>query len=403
MSDKRTAEEGRFAGLALAEEELVARVAWCYYHDGLTQNDIGERLGLPRLKISRLLAKGRQSGVIRVQINSRYEGCLALETELQQRFGLKLVRVMPALNTPPMNVRLGIGAAQSLMGVLEPGQLLAVGFGETTMSSLQHLSGFISSQQIRLVTLSGGVGPYMTGIGQLDAACSVSMIPAPLRVSSAEVAGILKRETSVRDVILAATAADVAVVGIGSVNQRRDATILRSGYISEGEQLMYARKGAVGDILGYFLNAEGECVEELEIHKELLGVQLAELAQLPTIVGVAGGEEKADAIYAALKGRRINGLGRKRRQPARCWLWPDKSSPALTARQAHELPFSVRCRDRQRSRRDFRFTGQPDCRWPGRVEAPERGERAGLDGVRPRHQLAAGLSVYSAGAGARTA
>ena len=55
MSDKRTAEEGRFAGLALAEEELVARVAWCYYHDGLTQNDIGERLGLPRLKISRLM------------------------------------------------------------------------------------------------------------------------------------------------------------------------------------------------------------------------------------------------------------------------------------------------------------------------------------------------------------
>ena len=41
----------------------MARVAWCYYHDGLTQNDIGERLGLPRLKISRLLEKGRQSGV----------------------------------------------------------------------------------------------------------------------------------------------------------------------------------------------------------------------------------------------------------------------------------------------------------------------------------------------------
>ena len=33
-----------------------------------------------------------------------------------------------------------------------------------------------------------------------------------------------------------------------------------------------------------------------------------ELAQLPTIIGAAGGVEKADAIYAALKGRRINGL-----------------------------------------------------------------------------------------------
>ena len=279
MSEKRITEESRYAGLALAEEELVARVAWCYYHDGLTQNDIGERLGLPRLKISRLLEKGRQSGVIRVQINSRYEGCLALETELQQRFGLKIARVLPALNTPPMNTRLGIGAAQSLMGVLEPGQLLAVGFGEATMSCLQHLSGFIGSQQVRLVTLSGGVGPYMTGIGQLDAACSVSMIPAPLRV-----------------------------VGIGAIDQRRDATILRSGYISEGEQLMYARKGAVGDILGYFLQADGKPVEGLEIHRELLGVTLDELAQLPTIVGVAGGTEKAQAIYAALIGKRINGL-----------------------------------------------------------------------------------------------
>ncbi|RXY67000.1 transcriptional regulator LsrR, partial [Klebsiella pneumoniae] len=101
---------------------------------------------------------------------------------------------------------------------------------------------------------------------------------------------------------------DAAVVGIGAIDQRRDATILRSGYISEGEQLMYARKGAVGDILGYFLQADGRPVEGLEIHRELLGVTLDELAQLPTIVGVAGGEEKAQAIYAALIGKRINGL-----------------------------------------------------------------------------------------------
>lgn len=292
----------------LAEEELLARVAWCYYHDGLTQHDIGERLGLPRLKISRLLEKGRQSGVIRVQINSRYEGCLALENALQTRFTLPLVRVLPTLDAPAMSTRLGTGAAQLLMSVLKTGQLLAVGFGETTMSCLQHLSGFLSSKQIRLVTLSGGVGSYMRGIGQLDAACHVSMIPAPLRASSSEVAKILKREPSVQDVILAATAADVAIVGIGAIRQKNEATILRSGYISEGEQLMFARKGATGDILGYFLQADGKVTADLEIHQQLLGVTLQELAQLPVIIGVAGGREKAAAIYAALQGKHINGL-----------------------------------------------------------------------------------------------
>ncbi len=98
-------------------------------------------------------------------------GCLALESELQQRFGPQDCPRAAGAQPPPMNTRLGIGAAQSLMGILQPGQLLAVGFGEATMSRLQHLSGFIGSQQVRLVTLSGGVGPYMTGIGQLDAAC----------------------------------------------------------------------------------------------------------------------------------------------------------------------------------------------------------------------------------------
>ncbi len=39
MSEKRITEENRYAGLALAEEELVARVAWCYYHDGELRNN----------------------------------------------------------------------------------------------------------------------------------------------------------------------------------------------------------------------------------------------------------------------------------------------------------------------------------------------------------------------------
>lgn len=292
----------------MAEQELLARIAWFYYHDGLTQGEIGEQLGLTRLKVSRLLEKGRQSGVIRVQINSRYEGCLELENQLMELFALRHVRVLPALPRHDMSERIGIGAAQEIMKQLQPQQLLGVGFGETAMSTLQHLSGFITSQQIRLVTLSGGVGPYMTGIGQLDAACSVSIIPAPLRASSASVATIFRQERSVQDVMLTACAADIAVVGIGSLSQKREATIMRSGYISEGEQLLFGRKGAVGDILGYFMQRSGELTESMPIHQELIGVSLRDLNNIPQVIGVAGGVEKAEAILAALAGKHINAL-----------------------------------------------------------------------------------------------
>ncbi|STI12736.1 putative sugar-binding regulatory protein [Escherichia coli] len=174
------------------EEEQVARIAWFYYHDGLTQSEISDRLGLTRLKVSRLLEKGHQSGIIRVQINSRFEGCLEYETQLRRQFSLQHVRVIPGLADADVGGRLGIGAAHMLMSLLQPQQMLAIGFGEATMNTLQRLSGFISSQQIRLVTLSGGVGSYMTGIGQLNAACSVNIIPAPLRASSADIARTLK-------------------------------------------------------------------------------------------------------------------------------------------------------------------------------------------------------------------
>nr|WP_237387550.1 transcriptional regulator LsrR [Xenorhabdus sp. Sc-CR9] len=292
----------------MSEEELMARVAWLYYHDGLTQGDIGELLGLSRLKVSRLLEKGRQSGVIRVQINSRYEGCLALEYALQKRFNLKRIRVLPALDSMNLNTRLGVGAAHLLMALTEPHQLLAIGFGETPMCTLKHLSGFISSQQVRLVTLSGGVGSYMAGIGQLDADCPINIIPAPLRASTHEIAATFREERSVQDVILTACAADIALVGIGAINQKQNATIMLSGYISDGEQLMFSRKGAVGDILGYFFNADGELIGDIDIHQELIGIPLPEIKTIPNVLGVAGGIEKVDAIVAAMKGGYINSL-----------------------------------------------------------------------------------------------
>lgn len=81
----------------MCEEEQVARIAWFYYHDGLTQSEISDRLGLTRLKVSRLLEKGHQSGIIRVQINSRFEGCLEYETQLRRQFSLQHVRVILGL------------------------------------------------------------------------------------------------------------------------------------------------------------------------------------------------------------------------------------------------------------------------------------------------------------------
>lgn len=291
------------------EEELLARIAWFYYHDNLTQNEIGEKLGLPRLKVSRLLEKGRQIGLIKVQINSRYKGCLELEEALKQRFHLQHIRVLPELQNYEVNARLGVGASQMLIGLLKPKQVLSFGFGDTVMHTVKHCNDFIKQNQIKLITLTGGVGPYMQSIGQLDSSCSVSIIPAPLRASSPEAAQLFQKEGYVRDIMLAASMADVAVVGIGSTVQKTRSTLLQTGYIINEKQLdEFRQKGAVGDILGYFLQENGNIQPDMPIHEELISVSLDNLKRIPTIIGVAGGEDKVEAIIAALLGQHINSL-----------------------------------------------------------------------------------------------
>ncbi|MNU07166.1 Transcriptional regulator LsrR [compost metagenome] len=56
------------------------------------------------------------------------------------------------------------------------------------------------------------------------------------------------------------------------------------------------------------MQRSGELAENMAIHDELIAVKPDELASIPTVLGVAGGVEKAEAIVAALKGKRINAL-----------------------------------------------------------------------------------------------
>ena len=45
------------------EDILLVKVAWYYYMEGLTQQTIGDYLGIPRLRVNRLLDKARRTGI----------------------------------------------------------------------------------------------------------------------------------------------------------------------------------------------------------------------------------------------------------------------------------------------------------------------------------------------------
>lgn len=284
--------------VAEADEEILARVAWYYYHDGLTQNDIGERLNLNRIKVSRLLDAGRRTGVIDVTINSRYQGCLMLEAALKARYGLVEAHVVPELIEGDTSERLGQATAQFLMQRLRPGDLLAAGWGATVSSAIQRLGHFANKRNISLVSLTGGVSTYVDGMRAAHWGGNVHLVPAPLVVSDPAIAKALSAEPAIANLLDMALGATYQIVGIGELSNA--STVVRAGYVTPSEVEPLRRKGAVGDILCRFFDHNGDMLD-LPYHDRVIGVGLDRLSQSPNVIAAAGGLGKGAAIHAALK------------------------------------------------------------------------------------------------------
>jgi lsr operon transcriptional repressor len=285
------------------DEALLARVAWLYYNDGLTQSEVGNLLNLSRIKVSRLLEAGRTSGLIEVRINSRQQGCLELETRLKDRFGLSDCRVIPDSTEMDTDARIGQAAANFLMQKLSPGNSLAVGWGSTVSNAIRVLGYVVQERGIELFSLTGGVQTYVQGVRESHWHRTPNIIPAPLVVSTPELAASLRREPAIATLLAKAISADFKLVGIGGISEQ--ATVVAQGYIPACEIEPLRHGGARGDVLCRFYDRNGQDME-LPLHERVIGVDLVQLRDCEQVIGAAGGPNKVTPILAALRGRILN-------------------------------------------------------------------------------------------------
>ena len=301
-----TASESRSTG-----EDLLLRVAWFYYKDELTQDEIARRLSVSRASVGRMLDRARKVGLVSINLNADHLNAFEVSRQLRRTFRLAEALVIPDHETEVgdhhgLNARLGRGGAQFMSTHLRPGGTLGVGWGETVSQVIASTS-FGAVGPIHMVSLTGGVDAYLPaflsskseGEGAMGEMTTATVIPTPIVASTPELAAALKAEPAIQQVLKQACGVDQAIVGVGTPTA--DATIVEMGYL-EAEDVRTLRDHAVvGDILGQFFDASGRVVK-LPIHDRRIGIELTDLAQIPKVVGVAGGLHKVDAILGALRG-----------------------------------------------------------------------------------------------------
>jgi lsr operon transcriptional repressor len=302
-------DEGAGGGRSGAEE-LLLRVAWFYYKDELTQDEIAKRLSVSRASVGRMLDRARKVGLVSINLNADHLDAFEVSNQLRQGFQLSEALVVPDHDKEPadhriLNARLGLGGAQFMSTHLRPGCSLGVGWGDT-VSRVIASTNFGSVGQVHMVSLTGGVDGYLQtilsskGEGASEPEATIAtIIPTPIVASTPRLASALKAEPAIQQVLKQACSVEQAIVGVGTPTA--DATIVQMGYLAADDVRQLREQGVVGDILGQFFDAEGNVVN-LPIHDRRIGIELSDLAGIPKVVGVAGGLHKAEAILGALHG-----------------------------------------------------------------------------------------------------
>lgn len=302
-------------GTIRSMRRLLYRIALAYYEDDLTQAEIAERFGISRIKVSRLLTRARDEGIVRITVVPPQEHNTDLERRLETAFGLAEAIVAEPGGSEYADAvdAVGRAAADYLVRVLEDGNVVGLTWGNSilaTVSALPHLN----LPACRVVQMLGGLGQVDAEIHGAELVrragdllgCRPRNIQSPGIVSSAEVRNALVADPQIADTLELGRRADIALLGIGALGPN---SVLREpgSALSDADCRRLERLGVVGDIALRFFDAEGREVQTPYTDRTI-GVGLSEMTTITRRVGIAGGREKEAAVRAALRGGHVNVL-----------------------------------------------------------------------------------------------
>ena len=291
------------------EAQTQVRAAWLYYVEGLTQAEIAERLKMTRLRVNRLLVEARSSGLVNITINSRLESCVRLERALVAEFGLKDAVVVPSPADPEqVAAQIGKAAGDFVSRLIEesPSGIFGVGWGGTLRETIRHIRAG-QYPGLTVTSMMGGL-TYGIEINTFEIASRFARLwqaechylAAPIYAGTPQSRDTILAQDVFEAAFARIQATDVAILSAGDLSER--SLLVRYGLPGDIRVEELARAGAVGDILGQFIDRSGQAIAH-PINHRAIALPLDQLRRIPTVILASGGANKIGIIAAGLRGK----------------------------------------------------------------------------------------------------
>ena len=347
----RTAADAAGGAVSAADPGGLLRAyeaASMYYVQGETMEVIAHHLRVSRSTVSRLLARARQEGVVRVTL-VQPGGAGSLEGRMTQAFGVRthivpvregtteihrlqqvasvaaahMVDLIEALaeqagnGGPQVQDPAGSGGEGPVQGRGSGGVVVGVAWG-TTMSEVSAALPSRSVPGLTVVQLNGASDPVREGpsAGEVLSRMRLSLgartisFPVPAFFDHVATREAMWSERSVKRVLSVVRRASLAVFGVGALDALNGALpsqVYEGGHLTARDQAVLRRQNVVGDVCTVLLRSDGSW-RDVTLNARATGPTPAQLSRIPRRLCVAAGTGKARALLAALRARTATDL-----------------------------------------------------------------------------------------------
>lgn len=299
-------------------DELVYIAARRHYVDGATMETIGNELGVSRPTVSRLLARARDTGLVRITLAEPPQADSPTAKELSEHFDIRVhIASVPDSATSKARLReVAKLGAELLTSLVEDESSVGVAWGVTAAQVARELQP-VHRSGVRIVQMNGAVharesglpyvGSLLRAYAQAFGDAAIIPFPVPAFFDHASTRSAMWRERSIQVVRDEIRSLDVAIFGVGHPNGRIPSHVYTAGYIDLEELADALRHGVVGDVCTVLLRADGS-YDRIPLNARATGPTPEEMTSIRRRIAVVGDPSRTVALLAALRSGAITDL-----------------------------------------------------------------------------------------------